>query len=101
MPETVKMLKALSDENRFKIFNTLRDGETCACELLEDLHISQPTLSRHMKILVDSGIVRARKDAQWVRYSIDADALEQLRDYFDSIRLDEISLIKLPCDCRD
>ena len=54
-----------------------------------------------MKILVDSGIVRARKDAQWVRYSIDADALKQLRDYFNSIRLDEISLIKLPCDCRD
>ena len=101
MPETVKMLKALSDENRFKIFNSLRDGETCACELLEDLHISQPTLSRHMKILVDSGIVKARKDAQWVRYSIDADALGQLRDYFDSFCLDGINVIKPPCDCRN
>jgi ArsR family transcriptional regulator len=101
MPETVKMLKALSDENRFKIFNILRDGETCACELLEDFDISQPTLSRHMKILVDSGLVKARKDAQWVRYSINPEALKQLQAYFDSFKPDEISLIKPPCDCRN
>ena len=101
MPETVKMLKALSDENRFKIFNILIDGETCACELLEDFDISQPTLSRHMKILVDSGLVKARKDAQWVRYSINPEALKQLQTYFNSFKPDEIGLIKPLCDCRN
>ena len=85
MVDTVKVLKALSDENRFKIFNRLMEGETCACELLEMLDIAQPTLSRHMKVLVDSGIVNARKDAQWMRYSVNLPALNEIKGYFQSL----------------
>ena len=81
MYDTVKMLKAIADGNRFRIFNLLMDnGETCACELLKDFNISQPTLSRHMKVMVDSGLVSARKDAQWMKYSVNQDALKVLRD---------------------
>ena len=54
-----------------------------------------------MKILVDSGLIKARKDAQWVRYSINPEALKQLQAYFDSFKSDEIGLIKPPCDCRN
>ena len=100
MADTVKMLKALSDENRFKIFNILQKGETCACELLDDLDIAQPTLSRHMKILVDSGLVKARKDAQWMRYSINKEALKELKDYFASLQPDLIPLVNPDCECR-
>ena len=81
MYDTVKMLKAIADSNRFRIFNLLMDnGETCACELLKDFNISQPTLSRHMKVMVDSGLITARKDAQWMKYSVNQDALKVLRD---------------------
>ena len=62
--------KALCDENRIKILKLLQGGEKCACVLLDDLHITQPTLSHHMKILCDSGIVEGRKDGKWMYYSI-------------------------------
>jgi len=68
-----KVFKAFSDENRLKILEMLRSGEKCACILLERMHITQPTLSHHMKILRDSGIVVSRKSGKWVHYSICCD----------------------------
>lgn len=68
--KTAEMFKALCDENRIRILKLLRGGEKCACVLLDDLHITQPTLSHHMKILCDSGIVTGRKDGKWMYYSI-------------------------------
>lgn len=62
--------KALCDENRIRILKLLRSGEKCACVLLDDLHITQPTLSHHMKILCDSDIVVGRKEGKWMHYSI-------------------------------
>ncbi|MDR1569690.1 MAG: metalloregulator ArsR/SmtB family transcription factor [Oscillospiraceae bacterium] len=64
------VFKALSDENRLRVLELLRSGEKCACVLLDDLLVGQPTLSHHMKILVDSGIVNARKAGKWTYYSI-------------------------------
>ncbi len=64
------VFKAFCDENRLMILEMLREGERCACELLEQLHISQSTLSHHMKILTDSGVVAARKQGKWTHYSI-------------------------------
>ncbi len=100
MSDTVLMLKALADENRLRIFRTLVNGETCACKLLEQLNVSQPTLSHHMRILVSSGLVNARKDAQWMRYSINKDSLNQLRSFFDDIDISNIPVINPDCDCR-
>ena len=57
-----KVFKAFCDENRLAILDMLRTGEKCACDLLEELHITQPTLSHHMKILCDAGVVQGRKD---------------------------------------
>jgi len=65
-----QVFKAFCDENRLMILEMLHSGEKCACILLEKLEISQPTLSHHMKILCDSGIVSARKDGKWTHYSI-------------------------------
>lgn len=70
------LFKAFCDENRIRILKLLRTGEKCACVLLEDLHISQPTLSHHMKILCDSGIVTGRKEGKWMYYSLSAPDLE-------------------------
>ena len=65
-----KVFKALCDENRLRILEILRGGEKCACVLLSDLQISQSTLSYHMKILCDSGVVTGRKEGKWTHYSI-------------------------------
>lgn len=64
------IFKAFCDENRIKILKQLLTGEKCACVLLDNLHITQPTLSHHMKTLCDSGIVSGRKEGKWMHYSI-------------------------------
>lgn len=62
--------KALGDENRIRILKMLQGGEKCACKLLEELSITQPTLSHHMKILCDAGIIAGRREGKWTHYSV-------------------------------
>lgn len=66
-----KVFKALCNEYRLQVLARLREGEKCACDLLEHVDISQSNLSHHMRILTDSGIVAARQDGKWTRYTID------------------------------
>lgn len=75
--DTARIFKALCDENRVRILLLLRSGEKCACKLLEELPVSQPTLSHHMKILCDSGLVMGRKEGKWTHYSISPEGREQ------------------------
>lgn len=77
-----KIAKALSDDNRLRILDSLREGEKCACELLEDLRISQPTLSHHMKILCDAGLVCCRRDSRWAHYSTNRQAVIAIAEEF-------------------
>ena len=65
-----KILKALSDSNRLKIIDILSCGEKCACELLNNFNFTQPTLSHHMKVLIDSGLVLSRKEGNWNYYAL-------------------------------
>ena len=71
--KTALIFKAFCDENRIRILKMLKSGEKCACKLLEELNVTQPTLSHHMKILCDSGIVVGRKEGKWMHYSISAE----------------------------
>ncbi len=64
------IFKAFCDENRIRILKQLRTGEKCACVLLDNLQITQPTLSHHMKILCDADIVISRKEGKWIHYSL-------------------------------
>jgi len=66
-----KVFKALDDEKRLQILDMLHAGERCACVILEDVQVSQSTLSHHMKVLCESGLVRGRREGKWVHYSID------------------------------
>ena len=66
------VFKAFCDETRLMVLSLLQSGEKCACVLLDKVSIGQSTLSHHMKILVDSGIVSARKEGKWTYYSINA-----------------------------
>jgi len=72
--EYIPAFKALSDETRLKIIEMLSCGELCACEILEAFSISQSTLSYHMKILVESGLVNAVRDGAWMRYTLNKEA---------------------------
>lgn len=68
--ENAKVLKVLSDQNRLKIVDILSCGERCACDILEFFDFTQPTLSHHMKVLMDAGLVNVRKDGLWSYYSL-------------------------------
>lgn len=65
-----KVFRAFCDGKRLRILELLRSGEKCACELLEDLNIGQSSLSYHMKILVESGVVNSRQEGKWIHYKI-------------------------------
>ncbi len=68
-----RVFKAFCDENRLMILEMLQTGEKCACHLLEQMNIGQSTLSHHMKILCESGIVSGRKEGKWTYYSINSE----------------------------
>jgi len=75
----VKIFKALADDNRLEILELLMDGEKCGCKLLEELKVGQSTLSHHMKVLCDAGIVDSYKDGKWMHYSICNDGFEHIQ----------------------
>lgn len=81
----VPIFKALSDETRLKIVDMLSCGEMCACDILKKVHISQPTLSYHMKMLTDCGLVSGRKDGSWMRYSLNEKKAALLSEFLQEI----------------
>ena len=85
--------KALSDETRLKIIDMLSCGELCACDILEEFEITQPTLSYHMKILTESGLVNARKDGVWTRYTLNLELVHSVNAFLELITSDKESCI--------
>ena len=75
------LCKALGDTNRLQIVQMLSNGEKCGCKLLEQFHFTQPTLSHHMKILCECGLVTARKEGKWSHYSLNAETLRAFQDF--------------------
>lgn len=74
-----KVFKSLSDPKRVKILDMLSDGEKCACVLLEHFRISQPTLSHDLKLLLDAGIVKSRREGQRTLYSLNMDMMQRMQ----------------------
>lgn len=68
--ENARLLKALSDSNRLRIIQLLSCGEKCACEILKSFNFTQPTLSHHIKLLIDCGLVKCRKEGTWNYYRL-------------------------------
>lgn len=75
------IFKSLADETRLKIIDMLSNEELCACKILENFEITQPTLSYHMKILCDSGIVVGKREGAWMRYSLNSEQLELIKGF--------------------
>lgn len=86
--KTVKIFKALCDVKRIAIIEILKNGEKCACNLIEELNISQSALSYHMKILCESGIVESWYVGKWTHYQISQEgsikAIETLKELTNS-----------------
>lgn len=77
--------KALGDSNRIRIVELLTQGELCGCKLLEYFNITQPTLSHHMKVLGECGLVRSRKEWKNTYYSLNCETLTAFRNYIGTL----------------
>ena len=85
LARAVEALKFLSDGNRLRILAALAESETCVCDLIDDLGLSQTLVSYHLAKLRKAGLVRARREAQWIYYSLDPEAWENLIAPLDGI----------------
>jgi len=83
--EHAKVFKALGDPKRTMIVGMLSGGELCACKILEKFEMSQSTLSHHMKILCECGLVKGREQGKWTYYSLDPDAVSRTKQFFSDI----------------
>ena len=77
--DAAKICRALGDPKRLQIVRMLSGGEMCACRLLEHFQITQPTLSHHMKILCECGLVDTRREGKWSHYSLNCGTLADFR----------------------
>jgi ArsR family transcriptional regulator len=94
--ENTLFFKALSEPNRLMIVDMLSCGELCACVILEKFNITQPTLSHHMKILCDCGLVNGRKEGKWMYYSLNEKIIKHFKMF-----LDEVTSLKDSCICHE
>lgn len=92
--DNAKILKAISDPKRLRIVDMLSCGELCGCEILEAFHISQPTLSHDMRVLVEAGIVNDRREGKNTFYSLNVERLTTFED-----TLHKITTPKVNCIC--
>ena len=77
MKTFLRVMKALSDPNRVRVVKLLQLGELCVCEIQEVLGLAQSTVSKHMKILEDAGLVDRKRQGTWMIYSL-ADGRESV-----------------------
>ncbi len=83
---TLTTFQVLGEPNRQAILDLLRDGERPVGELVEHLHLSQPAVSKHLRVLKEAGMVEARADAQRRLYSIRPEPLAELDDWLETYR---------------
>ncbi len=82
---TAALFRALADPGRVRIVNVLatRDEPVCVCELIEPLSLSQPTVSHHLKKLVDAGLLEREQRGRWAYHTLNPEAAERLRGLVD------------------
>lgn len=77
----LKVMKAVSDPSRVKIIKMLENREMCVCELQAALKITQPSVSKHLRILEEAGLVENRKEGLWVNYRLSESAESLYADH--------------------
>lgn len=94
-----KRFKAFCDENRLKIIELLQSGEKCACELIECLDMGQSTLSYHMKILCESGVIINRQEGKWAHYRISPEGSAEAIAYLQTLTAPSENMPGCSADC--
>ncbi|WP_455364059.1 ArsR/SmtB family transcription factor [[Eubacterium] cellulosolvens] len=85
------IFKALGDPSRLKILEFLKTGEKCACDIVPTVGFAQPTVSRHLKVLVDCGILKRRKEGNRMLYKVTSDRIHDLINLADSNLIESLS----------
>jgi ArsR family transcriptional regulator, arsenate/arsenite/antimonite-responsive transcriptional repressor len=78
--------KVLSDSNRLKIIELLLKGETCGCTLIDQLPISQPTLSYHLNMIATSGLAHTKRDGNRIDHFINRDQIDIIIDFLNELK---------------
>lgn len=97
MSELIKVFKALSDETRVRMLKLLFEGELCVCEIMQVMQISQSRASRNLGILKDAGLLKDRRDGQWVHYSLNREGAAKysgLLELLDSALSDDETILR-------
>jgi ArsR family transcriptional regulator len=79
-----RIFKAMSDENRLKILELIKEKPRSASELLDEMDFGQSTLSHHMKLLLNAEVVQARKKGKFIIYSLKKEAFEEMREWMST-----------------
>ncbi|GJF08271.1 transcriptional regulator [Mycolicibacterium cyprinidarum] len=88
--EIVHKLKALADPVRLRLFSAVAShsgGEACVCDVSQGLEVSQPTISHHLKVLREAGLLTAQRRGSWVYYAVVSEALHSLTDSLTGVRV--------------
>lgn len=101
LQKNAKVFKALCDPNRLAILELLRNGEKCACVLLEQLELKQSGLSYHMKILCESGIVASRQDGKWTHYRLSIEGRDRAVELLKRLTTPYAEQEDSACACRN
>jgi DNA-binding transcriptional ArsR family regulator len=83
---TQATLQVLAEPNRFAIVDFLRDGERPVGDVVRQLRLSQPTVSKHLRVLKDAGLVEVRSDAQRRLYSIRTEPMDEIAEWLETYR---------------
>jgi ArsR family transcriptional regulator len=107
LAQTTAVFKALSDPNRLRIFAELMAGDSCNCELKDNLTLAPNLLSHHLKVLESAGLVNSRRDAvdgRWIYYAVNRDSIIQwhhwLTTFFDPTRIQQRPLCGPEGQCK-
>ena len=82
MKQLLSTARALADPTRVRVLAVLRSGELCVCELCDALDVTQSTLSTHLQVIRDAGLVNTRKEGKWIYYALRPEAKPILKSFF-------------------
>ncbi|TCI57306.1 ArsR family transcriptional regulator [Exiguobacterium sp. SH1S21] len=91
-----KVLKVLADPTRLTMLKQMQDGEQCACSFVDCFDISQPAISRHLKMMRQAGLLLERRDKQWIHYR-----LNETSPFYSIVvdLLGQVEMVDASCDC--
>lgn len=94
--EMSKVLKVLADPTRLTMLKMMQPGEQCACSFVDCFDISQPAISRHLKMMRQAGLLLERRDKQWIHYR-----LNETSPFFEIVTdlLNQVEPLQAACDC--